>query len=119
MLIFPDDGCIGFPKRFFWNDESDKATYYNIEDIEQQDLDGYFYAKSVLVPFGYDLTLFTEQDWRGSEKTITGLLKNDATGVGSLKCQKVSTGQAKSIRIDKHKQGKSTGYWKGITASDD
>ena len=33
VLIYPDADCSGFPKRFFWDDDSDNATYYNKSDI--------------------------------------------------------------------------------------
>ena len=73
------------------------------------------------MPFGYSLTLFSEENWRGTQKTVSGEENLQKTGVGKLKCQPINKTMKKatSIRIDKQKQGKSTGYWKGITASAD
>ena len=71
-----------------------------------------------MVPPGYDLTLYEKEHWRGKHKIVTGLLNDGLSGNNDLECRKIPKTEVKSLRVSKRPQGKTVGYWRGITSSE-
>ena len=68
VMIFADLDCKTIPRRYFFDAADGDASFYNSEDIIRQ---ASFYETlkdtnaAVMVPPGYDLTLYEKEHWRG------------------------------------------------------
>jgi len=76
-----------------------------------------------MVPLGYELDIFADNYFKGTPKTIDGKLKRQEKNNFELQCQEIpdaitSKKRYGSIRIKSKKTGRVTGYWKGITSSE-
>ena len=123
IMIFPDANCNVIPRRFYFNPEDGDSSFYNMEDMLRQDLVPSWagYSRAVMVPPGYDLTLYSKEAWRGYHEVYHGKANYGETGVRDLICQPLTTNSwqyFKSLKITKRPSTKITGYWKGITSSE-
>ena len=73
-----------------------------------------------MVPEGLTLTLYEKEHWRGWHQIREGQAYHGEKGSRGLVCQKIydKPGYFHSLKIEREKQGKIVGYWKGITASE-
>ena len=73
-----------------------------------------------MVPEGLTLTLYEKEHWRGWHQIREGQAYHGEKGSRGLVCQKIYDKERyfHSLKIEREKQGKITGYWKGITASE-
>jgi hypothetical protein len=124
VMIFGDAECKTIPRRYFFDPADGDASFYNLEDMLRQDtLIGSAWAgwnKAVMVPEGYDLTLYEKEAWRGWHQSRGGKALWGEKGPRGLVCQPIyhSVGYFKSLKIEQRKVGKVVGYWKGITSSE-
>lgn len=74
IMIFPDANCNVIPRRFYFNPEDGDSSFYNMEDMLRQDLVPSWagYSRAVMVPPGYDLTLYSKEAWRGYHEVYHG-----------------------------------------------
>ena len=123
VMIFPDANCNVIPRRFYFDPEDGESSFYNMEDMMRQDLIEPWagYSRAVMVPPGFDLTLYGKEAWRGYHEVYNGKAHYGETGVRDLICQPLNTvtwNYFKSLKITKRPSSKITGYWKGITSSE-
>jgi len=75
------------------------------------------FAKSAMVPHGYRLSVFAENNFKARIQQIVG--GEEEEGEGRAVCVDFEGGaMAKSMRITRSKEGRITSYWKAITTSE-
>ena len=77
VLIFPDEDCSEFPKRFYWSPDGDNGSTYNEEDLVLQDFgETYktksYHSKSIMVPPGLTATVYEDANWSGTSESFNG-----------------------------------------------
>ena len=119
VLTFKDKDCKTIPRRYFFDPEDGNASFYNDEDLTRQN--NFLNVKdtnAVMVPPGYDLTLYEKEHWRGDHQIVTGSLNDGTSGNNDLECKSLTKSTVKSLRVSRRPQGKTVGYWRGITSSE-
>ena len=88
-LLFRAVECNGSMARFFYDNEGDSGTEYSREDLAVQYIDASdptWIARSVMVPPGYRLVLFSSDVWLGKKQVVYGAYADGEKNSQRVKC---------------------------------
>ena len=119
MTLFSYPDCHDVSGRFYANADPTLNADYTKDQMWENNM-GWDDADSVLVPFGYKVTLFDQDGFWGDEEEIKGKPYEDAHD--EMICQNLGDlkNRAASIRVGRTTVlGPAVGYWEGVTHSED
>ena len=86
MTIFYSDDCAGYTGMFYYNESvGGGSTQFTAHDLEERFL-GEDMGGSVMVPAGYQVDLYSDENLKGSHQRVYGLYNDD----GSMSCVKLN-----------------------------